>query len=580
MKKVLFFLLLTSISFGQEKINQIKGQVTYMDAPLVKAEVKHVSKNEIIQTDMQGNYEITASPGDLLQYTYPSMRTVEIVVEDVTRILNISMTPLVNELDEVVVTKRRTQSQRDLEMQFRGNQKLIRTAFGIIDTEMSAFRVPVLEGENLSLRGLNILDALRGKFAGIKVTTDLQGRGSLFMRGGNSIVNPRAAIYDVDGQIFTEAPQWLFPENVERLAILPGFAGTASYGSLGAGGVVVINTKLSNYGLDPETQAPYDHAKLRTNIYDGKALSFSEVLKNAPTYYKELQEAKTSEEAMAVFDKYVKAYRFSSSFILDSFYTLNNELDATDMADSILKKYGQTIADDPVALKALAYIYQANNDFEKANSVYKDIFILRPNYGQSYLDMANSYREIGKYQRAAVMLARYSYLLEQGFLRVAGDLGTIMDRELNNLVALEGVSLLDRRKLKKLVVDDEFKGMRIVFEWNDSEAEFELQFVNPEGNYFKSEHSLLADPDRIKNEKISGFSSEEYLIDEHIKGLWQVNATYFGNKSLTPTYLKATVYHNYGSLAQRKETKIFKLSLRNVNQQLFTVANTVSVATN
>ena len=139
---------------------------------------------------------------------------------------------------------------------------------------------------------------------------------------------------------------------------------------------------------------------------------------------------------------------------------------------------------------------------------------------------------------------------------------SLVERELNNLIALKGKELLSKRELKKLVLDDEFDGTRLVFEWNDSEAEFELQFVNPEGNDFKSEHSLMADADRIKDEKISGFATEEYLIDDSIRGVWQVNAKYFGNKSLTPTYMKASIYNNYGSAYQRKETKVFKLSLK------------------
>jgi hypothetical protein len=54
-------------------------------------------------------------------------------------------------------------------------------------------------------------------------------------------------------------------------------------------------------------------------------------------------------------------------------------------------------------------------------------------------------------------------------------------------------------------------------------------------------------------------------------GMWQVNAKYLGNKRLTPSYLKGTVYNHYGTAAQRKETKVFKLGLKNVNQELFKV---------
>ena len=128
-----------------------------------------------------------------------------------------------------------------------------------------------------------------------------------------------------------------------------------------------------------------------------------------------------------------------------------------------------------------------------------------------------------------------------------------------------------------MVWNDEFEGTRLVFEWNDSEAEFKLQFVNPEGRYYISEHSRLANMDRIKEEKIAGFSCEEYLMYGFLRGEWQVNVTYLGNKSLTPTYMKASIYNNYGSAYQRKETKVFKLSLKNVNRQMFKVSNTAGI---
>jgi hypothetical protein len=82
---------------------------------------------------------------------------------------------------------------------------------------------------------------------------------------------------------------------------------------------------------------------------------------------------------------------------------------------------------------------------------------------------------------------------------------------------------------------------------------------------------LKDNADRIKDEKKVGYAVTEYLIDDSLPGTWKVNLNYLGNKSLTPTYLKATVYHNYGSASQRMETKVFKLSTRDVNQELFSL---------
>ena len=264
-------------------------------------------------------------------------------------------------------------------------------------------------------------------------------------------------------------------------------------------------------------------------------------------------------------------------YILDVYDYFSNRWKNREFADSIIEQNKAILENNSHALKALAYIYQAEERFKKANDIYKEIFILRPNYAQSYMDLANSYREVEEYQKATALYGRYAYLVEEGFLSSEGDLSTLISRELNNLIALKGDKLVSKQEQKKVVWNDEFEGTRLVFEWNDSEAEFKLQFVNPEGNYYISEHSRLANMDRIKEEKIAGFSCEEYLMYGFLRGKWQVNVTYLGNKSLTPTYLKASIYHNYGSASQRKEIKVFKLSLRKVNQQLFTVSNRASV---
>ena len=199
---------------------------------------------------------------------------------------------------------------------------------------------------------------------------------------------------------------------------------------------------------------------------------------------------------------------------------------------------------------------------------------------QSYFDMANSYRNLNEPRQAAAMYARYEYLIGEGFLEADSvGFGPVMTREFNNLLLLNKSAVVDGRKAKKMyVAKEDFKGTRMVFEWNDGEAEFELQFVNPENQFYKWKHSLAENPEEIEREKDFGYNVKEYLIDSSLPGTWRINVNYLGNKSLSPTYVKATVYYNYGTRSQRKETQVFKLSLKNVNQELFTVQASGNVA--
>ncbi|MDO6471924.1 hypothetical protein [Maribacter sp. 1_MG-2023] len=581
MKKIIvLFVLACTFSFAQEKKNSIKGKITYLETPLVNAEIKVVETNEIVKSDVNGTYQITALPGQTITYSYPAMNYVEIFVEDVTRILNVGLTPKVNLLDEVTVEKTVIKSQEQLRGEYATNTNIINTAFGLLDKEITNFAVRIIDGKELNPIGLDIASSIQYQLPGVKVerrtidpTTPV-----IFLRGASIGFFP--AIYDIDGFITKDFPYYLTVENIKRIAVIPGLGAVNKYGGAANGGVIVINTKGANYFPEPGSDKPYDQAKLRNNKYDNSALSSSDLKLDKPTYLNKLLSSTIESEAIELYKDQVKMYGSSYNYVLDAYDYFSQRWKNSDFADEIIQDNRGLFNENPLALKSLAYIYQAEGRLERANEIYKEVFTLRANYAQSYLNMAESYIEINEFQKAASIYARYGYLLEQGFLRAEGDLGVIMERELNNLIALKGEELLSNKELKNIVLDDEFDGTRLVFEWNDSEAEFELEFVNPEGNYFKSEHSLYADANRIKNEKISGFSTEEYLIDDSLRGTWQINAKYLGNKSLTPTYLKATIYHNYGSASQRKEVKVFKMNIRNVNQQLFSVSNATSIVSN
>ena len=153
------------------------------------------------------------------------------------------------------------------------------------------------------------------------------------------------------------------------------------------------------------------------------------------------------------------------------------------------------------------------------------------------------------------------------------DFATIFEREYNNFLLLDKYAVVTGEKSSELyIAEEDFEGTRLVFEWDNSEAEFELQFVNPQKQYHTIKHSLADNEAKVMRGKDFGYSISEYLVDGSLPGKWTVNARYLGNKSLTPSYLKATVYYNYGTYAQRKEVKVFKLSLKDIPQELFTIA--------
>ncbi|ASV28802.1 carboxypeptidase-like regulatory domain-containing protein [Maribacter cobaltidurans] len=581
MKKLLLVLLvLPLISLAQQTgLKTIKGTVRDNSAPMSDVAVSTSITFNTAITDAKGSFSIEAQKGETIIFSHIGMQSVEILVEDITRILNITMYPKTEQLDEVTVTKqtRRLKSQKELEKEYDTNKFLIRTTHGIMDSESSGIVERVLTKDQLMPVDACILELLKSRFPGVLVKGDcITGDGAVFTRGSSSFLQGNSAIFDIDGQVFTNIPMWLSAFSIKRMSILVGSSATSKYGMPGSNGVVVINT-LSAPKYDKDL---VDQSKLRNNFYDNSAVTQQKLMEGAPDYLKELYASKNAEEAEAVFQNYLYNYSGSFYYLIDS-YRYFMELKNKKFAESLVEQHFDRFNNNPLALKSLAYVYDSFQEYEKANELYLDVFVLRPNYGQSYFDLAESYRQIGDYQKALDLYTRYEYLLESGFMSdEQGTFSNLMGLEMNNLIALEGGNLMSKKNLRKYAMEDDFKGTRLVFEWADSEAEFELQFVHPENQYFKWNHTLTDNAERIYDEKKVGYSVTEQLIYDSFEGSWQVNVNYLGNKSLTPTYLKATIYHNYGKASQTAEIKVFKLMTKNVNQQLFTVSNGTNLVSN
>jgi len=573
MKKILFGMVLFIYVLGsaQEMQNRIKGVVTDGETPIKNVIITVQGNIDAVITDNEGRYEITARPLDVLVFRYGGLHDVEIVVEDVTEILNIEMYPAIEKLDEVVVKGSNRKSQKELQAEYGTNKNLIKTAYGIIDAETAVGNVRFLYGNEINDIGLCILDVVRNEFSGIKVFGDCISGGFIAIRGLNSINNPRSAVYDVDGQIFTDTPVWIIPSTIKRIAVLNNLAATTRYGSIGGGGVIVINT-VGTYNW--VSNRLFDKALLRNNIYQDDAIGKEMQKESTPKYLKELYNSANLTSAKETYEVNRVLYRNSPYYFVDS-YNYFKGMGDEKFANRILENQMYLFDENPVYAKALAYQFDVHGDTEMSKDLYEKIFVLRPSYAQSYRDLANSYRAVGNYKKSVNMYVRYNYLLKEGFLK-SDSIGIqpIMEREFDNLLALKRDKLFE--KSKTTVRSDkyvDFEGTRLLFEWSDSEAEFELQFVNPKNQYYNWEHSLLANADRIKDEKLKGYSSKEFLMDSTLPGTWQVNVNYRGNKKLEPTYLKVTTYYNYGELSQREKVEVFRLGLKNVNQKLFTIKN-------
>ncbi len=570
--------LFAFLGLSQETKNTIKGTITDGVSPLQGVSI--VIKGTEIGTlsDERGIYIIEAQPMDFLVFSFVGMKTVEILVQDVTTRLNIEMQPDVEELDEVVVTKKKNRySQKDLAISYAVDSTIVNTSLGYLNPDTAFFEFYTLAGDDLK-GSPDVFEALRRKLHGIRIKTVEFGDKAIFL---NSRTSTRA-IFEVDGSLMNQLPPGIKIEDITRVGVMYGDQALIRFGRKAAGGVIFINTKNGLHGArEGNTKRPYDRAKLRNNKYYDDAITQAANQKGYPDYLQKLYKSENSEAALKLHEKFKNSYKNSPYYFIDVyqyFMTKAYPRVAVEIRNEAIK----TIDDNPVLLKAWAYHMESNKEVKEANELYERIFVLRPKYSQSYLDMASSYRDIGNYKKSAALFARYNYLVDQGFLK-SDSLGisSIIEREAENLLAIEGDKVMEGGKTtNRSEKYTEFDGTRLLFEWNDNEAEFELQFVNPQKHYYTWEHTMEVNPSRIIDEKEKGYSCEEFLIDGSLPGKWQININYKGNKKLEPSYLKVTTYYNYGDTSQKKEVKVYRLALRNVNQQLFDLNNSGIVSAN
>lgn len=225
---LLFFALLSTTTYAQEKL--VKGKIndeTGFPIPGASLLIKGTTKGST--TDMDGNYTISAKPGDIIVFTYLGYTTVEQKVTE-SNSYNISLTPERSELNEVVVVGYGTQKKSDV-----------------------TGAIASVSAETLMNRPVNnALEALQGKAAGVDITSSERPGtlGKVRIRGQRSLNATSEPLYVVDGVplMSASAIETLNPRDIESIDVLKDASSTAIYGSRGANGVIIVTTKQGKAG--------------------------------------------------------------------------------------------------------------------------------------------------------------------------------------------------------------------------------------------------------------------------------------------------------------------------------------------
>ena len=241
------FLFFSLLSVGQ---NSLTGVVSDENGvPLPGANVVIDGTSTGVSTDFDGNFEITASQGQVLAISFIGYTTQYITVSGQSN-LNISL-QLDNELEEVVVTALGFAAVRDQQgstSSVVNADDVIRSAeptvVNALSGKASGVRITRSNGDpgagsTIRIRGANTID---GSIQPLIIVDGVPLDNTTSYAGGNNITGSNGGV--TQGSRLND----INPADIESVNVLKGASAASLYGSRAANGVIVITTKKGQRG--------------------------------------------------------------------------------------------------------------------------------------------------------------------------------------------------------------------------------------------------------------------------------------------------------------------------------------------
>ncbi|MBT8285480.1 MAG: TonB-dependent receptor plug domain-containing protein [Flavobacteriaceae bacterium] len=540
----------------------VKGKVYIDNVPVPDVVVAVKGMPGGTRSVVDGSFSIEAQPGDSLLLSSRSRNTYKVVAVEDTEQMNVFLEGYVFTLDEVTLVERR---QEEVEAE-------VVTAYGKENKEKIGYAAQSIGDESITPIQTDVSQAVLNKFSNVTLRND-EDLGRATMRSNTSILGNNYGLVVIDGvpqrqsdssrdgvQQFAERQNsqtsfdYVNPDNIASITVLKGYAATNKYGSLGANGVILITTKTAM--ASKQTGEPADLARLTDNIYDEE--KSTEMRRS--TIRKSLEESKSAEEAYRTYLEMRPSAEDNMQFFFDAadyFKPRDSQLAAV-ITSSILELFPKDIK----TLRAVSLFLSEAGKNEQVAAINKEIIDIDEKNVQAWLDLAVAQRNIGEYQKSLQQLLALQGNSAPSALSVKSVSKTV-NRELKNLIFRHSGDLITTEVPSNYLNNIKYN-VRLVFEWNDPEAEFNLQFVNPQKRYFNWEHNSTSTSDRMKDEILNRYSSEEFeFYGEGVQGEWILNATYLNHIDLTnqvPLVLKCTLYQNFGYPNQTSEVIVLSFN--------------------
>ena len=185
-------------------------------------------------TDIDGNYTVSASEGDVLVISYVGYTTQEISVGSRT-IIDVNLASDSDVLEEVTVIGYGSQAKKEI-------------TSAVVSVDEASFNKGAVN---------DAAQLLQGKVAGLSIYNrggDPNGISTIRMRGISTVGANNSPLVVIDGVIGASLDN-VDPNDIESMNVLKDGSAAAIYGSRGSSGVILVTTKKGQAG---ETKVTYN----------------------------------------------------------------------------------------------------------------------------------------------------------------------------------------------------------------------------------------------------------------------------------------------------------------------------------
>jgi len=541
-----FFILVclflsTSVLLAQQK-TVVTGVVKSADGPIQGATVTVKNTFNEVVTNQKGEFSIKVTQDDtVLEVSSFAMEYKELIIQRDTP-MKIKLDYDGQLLDEVLIKGKK-----------KSKDEFVETAYGRKNTKSLGYSTgQEITEEDIRDTDITVFDILR-KMPGVEIF-GMPGFNQSILFTRNRTITSQAPRVVLDGALLDQSIlNSLSPSEISSIKLLKGLTATLRYGQLGSGGIIFIVTKLGK-GNNVSTKEKIKSLQVKGNEYVETVPSLATV-NNKSTTLSALEKATTLAQAKAIFKKQEKTNTTIPFYIESSEYFLKWD---KEYSFEILSTIASLAPNNIKALKAYAFILEGRGAYKKVVNIYNRILALRPDSSQSYRDLALAYEAAGDYELALTLLYQIVYNTIPNV--DCSGIQELAYNELRHLLAFHKNKVSFKKLPNELLSLNFKKDIRIVFEWTQPDVDFDVQFVSPERKFFNWTHTRFESKSLLQEEVSQGYAIKEHIIDDAQTGPWIVNMEFLSTeRPKNPTYLKYTVFQDYGLPTQTKNTKIIAM---------------------